>query len=132
MVAEIQEVQMKETQFWHGSTRQRTEDTNNTTGYSLYPGTLLASYFQLLIKHGSTDFVHRNSGSQCSQHQQCVKQYRNNIPHNRHRTKCLLENIRQSDKMSEGPLSGLTPTENAAGKIINPAMMAIIVSINAI
>ena len=75
-----------------------TEDTNNTTGYSLYPGTLLASYFQLLIKHGSTDFVHRNSGSQCSQHQQCVKQYRNNIPHNRHRTKCLLENIRQSDK----------------------------------
>ncbi len=58
----------------------------------------LASYFQFLIKHGSTDFVHRNGRSQCSQHQQSVKQYRNNIPHNRHRSKCLLENVRQSNE----------------------------------
>ena len=27
-------------------------------------------------------------------------------------------------KMSEGPLSGFTPTEKAAGKIISPARMA--------
>ena len=27
-------------------------------------------------------------------------------------------------KMSDGPESGLTPTENAAGKIIRPARMA--------
>ena len=27
-------------------------------------------------------------------------------------------------KMSDGPLSGLTPTEKAAGKIISPASMA--------
>ena len=31
-------------------------------------------------------------------------------------------------KMSDGPLSGLTPTENAAGKIISPARMATKVS----
>ena len=33
---------------------------------------------------------------------------------------------------SEGPLSGLTPTEKAAGKIISPARMAMQVSITAI
>ena len=31
-------------------------------------------------------------------------------------------------KMSDGPLSGLMPTENAAGKIIRPARMAMKVS----
>ena len=31
-------------------------------------------------------------------------------------------------KMSEGPLSGLMPTEKAAGKIMSPAKMAIMVS----
>ena len=35
-------------------------------------------------------------------------------------------------KMSEGPLSGLTPTEKAAGNIISPARMAISVSMRAI
>ena len=35
-------------------------------------------------------------------------------------------------KMSEGPLSGLTPTENAAGNIIRPAKMATMLSITPI
>ena len=35
-------------------------------------------------------------------------------------------------KMSDGPASGFTPTENAAGKIISPAIMAIRVSMRAI
>ena len=34
--------------------------------------------------------------------------------------------------IKEGPLSGFTPTENAAGKIINPAKTATKVSINPI
>jgi len=36
--------------------------------------------------------------------------------------------VRKEKKRSEGPLSGCTPTEKAAGKIINPANTAITVS----
>ena len=35
-------------------------------------------------------------------------------------------------KMSEGPLSGFTPTEKAAGNIISPARIATIQSMKAI
>ena len=35
-------------------------------------------------------------------------------------------------KIREGPLSGLIPTEKAAGKIIRPARIATMVSINPI
>ena len=35
-------------------------------------------------------------------------------------------------KINEGPASGVTPTEKAAGKIISPAITAIIESMSAI
>ena len=42
--------------------------------------------------------------------------------------KAWLNTLGRVMKMSEGPLSGFTPTEKAAGKIISPASTATAVS----
>ena len=98
VITPSQEVLAADDQLWHGTLRQRAEDSDDTTDDGLHPSTLLATDFLLLIDASRTYLVHGDGGGQCRQHQQGIEEHRHAITHNRHIGKCQVEDIRERDE----------------------------------
>ncbi len=76
--------------------------------------------------------MQRNKRSESGKTKQRIEQQCNAPTHQRHGGKGCWNTLGSVMKMREGPLSGFTPTLNAAGNIISPARTAITVSMTEI